>query len=487
MPQTSGTRRHGKACVIGSGPNGLAAAIILAQAGMDVEVFEAEPTIGGGARTLPLTLPGFHHDFGSAVHPMAAGSPFFSSLPLADYGLEWIHPPSPLAHPLDDGTAVTLERDFAAAEAALGPDGPAWRRLMQPFASHWPDLAADILGPMIAWPKHPFLLARFGLNALLPATTVARRHLHTEPARALFAGLAAHSFMALDQPLSASFGLVLGIAAHAVGWPIPRGGAQSIANALAAHLAHLGGRITTSTPIRCLSDLPASDLILCDITPRQLLALTSQPQAESPANQLSAAYRRQLAAYRYGPAAFKVDYALSRPIPWNAPACLRAATVHLGGSLSAIAASESAMSSGQHSSRPFVLLAQPTLFDPTRAPAGKHIAWAYCHVPNGSAENMLDRLEAQIERFATGFRDCVLARHISSPSDLEASDANLIGGDINGGAINLRQFLFRPTRRQYRTSAPSIYLCSSSTPPGGGVHGMCGFHAATAALRDLQS
>jgi phytoene dehydrogenase-like protein len=481
MPQASGNHRRGKACVIGSGPNGLAAAIVLAQAGLDVEVFEAEPEIGGATRTLDLTLPGFHHDFGSAVHPLAVGSPFFSSLPLADYGLEWIHSPSTLAHPFDDGTAITLDRDLTQTEAALGEDGPAWRRLMQPLATRWPDFTANILRPAIAFPKHPFLLARFGLNALLPATTVARRF-STEPARALFAGLAAHSFMALNQPLSASFGLVLGAAAHAVGWPIPRGGAQSLANALAAHLAHLGGRITTSTRIRSLTDLPASDLTLCDITPRQLLTLAG----ESSPNKLSPTYRRQLAAYKYGPGAFKVDYALSSPIPWNAPACRRAATVHLGGTLAEIAASESTMSSGQHSAKPFVLLAQPTLFDPTRAPAGKHIAWAYCHVPNASTEDMLDRLESQIERFATGFRATILARHISSPSTLEAMDANLVGGDIGGGAVNLRQFLFRPTRRQYRTSAPDIYLCSSSTPPGGGVHGMCGANAARTALRHLQ-
>jgi phytoene dehydrogenase-like protein len=479
MPQRSATRRHEKACVIGAGPNGLAAAIVLAQAGLDVEVFEAEPTVGGATRTMELTLPGFLHDFGSAVHPMAVGSPFFSSLPLKHYGLEWIHSPATLAHPLDDDTAVILNHDLTLAESALGEDGPAWRSLMQPFATHWPDLAADILRPAIAIPKHPFLLARFGLIALLPATTVARRHFRTEPVRALFAGLAAHSFLRLDQPLSASFGLVLGAVSHAVGWPIPRGGAQSLANALAAHLIHLGGRITTSTRIVSLSDLPACDLTLCDITPRQLLAL-------APKSRLTDAYRDKLAAYKYGPAAFKVDYALSSPIPWNAPACHRAATVHVGGSLTDIATSEAAMAAGHHAERPFVLLAQPTLFDPTRAPAGKHIAWAYCHVPNGSDEDMLSRLEQQIERFAVGFRDCILARRISSPATLEAMDANLIGGDISGGAMNLRQFLFRPTRGQYRTSAPDIYLCSSSTPPGGGVHGMCGANAAHLALGNLR-
>jgi phytoene dehydrogenase-like protein len=473
--------RPRKACVIGAGPNGLAAAIVLAHAGLDVDLFEAEPTVGGAARTLDLTIPGFHHDFGSAVHPMAAGSPFFNSLPLAGYGLEWIHSPAPLAHPFDDGTAITLERDLAQTAEALGEDGPAWRTLLQPFVAGWPALTDDILGPILHLPRHPLLLARFGLNAVLSATTLARRRFRTEPARALFAGLAAHSFLSLDQPLSASFGLVLGASAHAVGWPIPRGGAQSLANALAAWFNQLGGRIVTSTPIRSLADLPACDLTLCDITPRQLLALAGE-------NRLTPAYRRQLAAYRFGPAAFKIDYALSRPIPWNAPACLRAATVHIGGTLADIAASESAMAAGRHAEHPFVLLSQPTLFDPTRAPAGKHIAWAYCHVPNGSTESeaTLDRLESQIERFATGFRSTILARHVSSPATLEAIDANLIGGDIGGGAVNLRQLLFRPTRRQYRTSAPNIYLCSSSTPPGGGVHGMCGANAARLALRSLQ-
>jgi phytoene dehydrogenase-like protein len=490
MPQTSNHRRR-KASVIGAGPNGLAAAIVLAQAGLDVELFEAQPTIGGATRTLDLTLPGFHHDFGSAVHPLAAGSPFFTSLPLNDYGLEWIHSPVTLAHPFDDGTAITLPRDLQEAAAALGsacgsenPDGSAWRALIEPLARNWPALTADILRPLPHLPRHPFLLARFGLNAILPATTLARRQFRTEAVRALFAGLAAHSFLSLDQPLSASFGLVLAAAAHAVGWPIPRGGAQSLSNALAAHLIHLGGRIHASSPIRSLNDLPAADLILCDISPRQLLALASP-------GQLTPVYRRNLGRFKYGPAAFKVDYALSAPIPWNAPACLTAATVHLGGTLADIAASESAMASGCHAERPFVLLSQPTLFDPTRAPTGKHIAWAYCHVPHASAESesesevMLDRLESQIERFATGFRSTILARHVSPPATLESMDANLVGGDIGGGATNLRQLLFRPTHRQYRTSAPNIYLCSASTPPGGGVHGMCGANAARQALRDL--
>lgn len=471
--------RGKKACVIGSGPNGLAAAIVLAQAGLCVEVFEAEAQPGGAARTMELTLPGFHHDFGSAVHPMAAGSPFFTSLPLADRGLEWIHSPAPLAHPFDDGTAITLERNFDDAEAALEEDGRAWRNLLEPFARRWARFSRDILQPLLRVPDNPFLLAKFAQDALPPATFVARRRFRNERTRALFAGLAAHSFMSLDESLSASFGMVLAAAAHAVGWPIPRGGAQSIANALSAHLVSLGGSITVSTRIASFDQVRGFDLTMCDITPRQLLRL--------PKGKLSQVYRRQLADYRYGPGIFKVDYALSAPIPWMAKECLRAATVHLGGSMAEIAASEAAVTGGHHAERPFVLLAQPTLFDPSRTPAGKHIAWAYCHVPNGSTFDMLDRLEAQIERFAPGFRECVLARRVFSPADLEGMNANLVGGDIGGGAVDFRQFLFRPTWRQYRTSAEDIYLCSSSTPPGGGVHGMCGYNAATMALRGMKS
>ncbi|HEX3571316.1 MAG TPA: NAD(P)/FAD-dependent oxidoreductase [Acidobacteriaceae bacterium] len=468
-----------KAAVIGSGPNGLSAAIVLAQAGMDVEVFEAQPTPGGGARSMELTLPGFQHDFGSAVHPLGIGSPFFASLGLERYGLEWLHSPAALAHPLDDGTASILYQDLSTTAAALGRDGDAWCSLMEPFSTRWTDLTEDILGPPIHFPRHPFLLARFGRDAILPATTVARTHFTGEPARALFAGIAAHSFLALDSPLSASFGMVLAIAGHAVGWPIPRGGAQAIADALAACLRDLGGTIHVNSPIDRLSDIAEADVILCDITPRQLLAISDGGAAFTPA------YRRQLQAYRYGPGVFKVDYALSSPIPWTAPTCASAATVHLGGTLEEIAASESAIAQGRTARRPFVLLSQPTLFDPTRAPVGKHIAWAYCHVPNGCTEDMLPRLEAQIERFAPGFSATILARHVSTPAILEALNPNLIGGDISGGAITLRQFILRPTPGEYRTSAPNVYLCSSSTPPGGGVHGMCGFHAARTAIRDL--
>ena len=465
-----------KACIIGSGPNGLAAAIVLAQAGFQVVVFEAEPTPGGAARTMELTLPGFLHDFGSAVHPLAAGSPFFSSLPLQDHGLEWVHSPAPLAHPLDDGTAVVLERDLESATTSLGADDRAWRSLVQPFVKRWRDFAPEVLGPVPAIPKHPWLMARFGVHALFSAQAIARRF-HSERTRALFAGLAAHSFLCLDQPLSGAFGVLLAVSAHAVGWPIPRGGSQSLTNTLCRYLETLGGEVKTSSRVESLAELPHYDLILCDLTPRQLLLIADQ--------HLSEGYKRRLQQFRYGPGVFKVDYALSAPIPWKASACLRAATVHLGGSFEEIAASEKTMRDGQPAEHPFVLLAQPSLFDASRAPAGKHTAWAYCHVPNGSKADMLQRVEHQIERFAPGFRGTVLARRVFSPADLENMDANLVGGDISGGAMDLRQFLFRPTSRHYATSAKDVYLCSASTPPGGGVHGMCGYHAAKTALARL--
>ncbi|MGO9515472.1 MAG: phytoene desaturase family protein [Candidatus Korobacteraceae bacterium] len=469
--------RAQRAAVVGAGPNGLSAAIVLAQAGLQVDVFEAEPQAGGAARTLPLTLPGFLHDFGSAVHPMAAGSPFFTSLPLHNYGLEWIHSPAPLAHPLDDGTAVMLERDLGDAEAALGEDGKQWRRLMGPFAEHWSELAHEVLRPVHLLTRHPFLLARLGLVGFPSAVALSQHWFRNPRTKALFAGLAAHSILALDEPLSASFGVMLGAAAHAVGWPIPRGGAQSITDALCGHFAALGGTVKTSTRIESLTAVADYDVILCDVTPRQLLRIAG--------DRLSQSYTRQLERYRYGPAVFKVDYALSSPIPWKAAECLRAATVHIGGTMEEIATSEDSMRHGHHAERPFVLLAQPTLSDPSRAPEGRHVAWAYCHVPNGSTFDMLPRLEAQIERFAPGFRECVLERRVLAPTALEAMDANLVGGDIGGGAVDLRQFLFRPTRRHYATSAHDIYLCSSSTPPGGGVHGMCGYNAAKLALSRL--
>jgi phytoene dehydrogenase-like protein len=470
---------NGRACVIGAGPNGLAAAIVLARGGLQVEVFEAEPQAGGAARTLELTIPGFLHDFGSAVYPLAAGSPFFTSLPLATYGLEWIHSPSALAHPFDDCTAITLERDLNETASSLRRDAKAWRRLMEPLAVHWPELAAEVLRPVHLFSRHPLLLARFGLSAFPPANLLSRILFRDERTKALFAGLAAHSFLSLDQPLSSAFGVLLGAAAHAVGWPIPRGGAQSITNALCNDLAAFGGKVKTSTRVESLSELPGYDLTVCDVTPCQLLKLAE--------GRLSAKYQRRLMKFRYGPGVFKVDYVLQSPIPWKARECLRAATVHLGGSADEIAASEDAMWRGNHADRPFILLAQPSLFDATRTPPGKHTAWAYCHVPNGSGVDVLHRIEAQIERFAPGFRECILARRAFSPADLEKMNANLVGGDINGGALDVRQFLFRPSSHNYATSANDIYLCSSSTPPGGGVHGMCGYHAATLALSRLPS
>jgi phytoene dehydrogenase-like protein len=467
-----------KACVIGAGPNGLASAIVLAQAGLQVDVLEAEPTPGGAARTMELTLPGYRHDFGSAVYPLGAGSPFFSSLPLRDYGLEWIHSPAPLAHPLDDGTAVMLERDLSDTEASLGVDGKGWRKLVQPFVERWNDLAPDVLRPVPSFPKHPWLMACFGMSAVLSARTIARRF-RIERTRALFAGLAAHSFLSLDEPLSAAAGMLMAVLAHAVGWPIPRGGSQSVTDSLCRYLATFGGKVTTPSRVETLSALSGYDLILCDVTPRQLLQLAGK--------RLSDHYNHRLQTYRYGPAVFKVDYALHAPIPWRASGCSRAATLHLGGSLEEIAASEQAVRDGRHADRPFVLLAQPSLFDHSRAPQGKHTAWAYCHVPNGSNTDVLSKLEDQIERFAPGFRDCIVARRVSSPADLERMDANLVGGDIGGGVMDIRQFLFRPTWRHYATSAKDIYICSSSTPPGGGVHGMCGYHAAKMALSRLKS
>jgi len=463
-----------QASIIGSGPNGLAAAIVLAQAGLKVNVFEAENQPGGGVRTLALTLPGFRHDFGSAVHPMAVGSPFFSKLPLSEHGLSWIHGDAPLAHPLDDGTAVMLERDLGDAEREFGLDGKTWRGIVEVPAKNWTAFAGEVLGPLLHLPRHPFLMARFGKNAVLPANTFCRRQFKSERTRALFAGLAAHSFLSLDEPLSAAIGLVLGVAAHAVGWPVPRGGAQAITDALVSLLREFGGAVHLGRRISSLDQAP-QELVLCDVSPRQLIAIAGE--------RLSGSYRKTLAQFQPGPAAFKIDYALSEPIPWKAKECFRAITVHVGGTLEEIALSEKEMATGRHAERPFVLVAQPSLFDSTRAPIGKHTAWAYCHLPNGSRVDMRERIENQIERFAPGFRDCVLARRVSTPLDLEARDANLAGGDISGGAMSIGQTLFRPSLRQYATSSRNIYLCSSSTPPGGGVHGMCGFYAAHVALR----
>ncbi len=463
------------AIVVGSGPNGLAAAITLARAGRSVVVYEANATVGGGVRSAELTLPGFMHDVCSAIHPLGATSPFFRTLPLAEHGLKWIYPPASLAHPFDGGAAALLVRSIRATAETLGLDAAAYRELMSPLVAVWDQLAGALLGPLRP-PRHPLALLRFGRRAIRSARGLAERLFAGERAQAFFGGLGAHAIMPLERSPSAAFGLVLGILGHIAGWPLPRGGAQQIAHALASYLRALGGAIVTGAPVASADDLPPARAVLFDVTPRQLLRLAG--------DRLPAGYRRRLERYRYGPAAFKLDWALEGPIPWAAPACARAATVHLGGTLAEIAASERAAWEGQHAEIPFVLLAQPSLFDPTRAPAGKHVVWAYCHVPNASTFDMTERVERQIERFAPGFRDRILARSMMSPARLERYNPNYIGGDINGGVQDLWQLFTRPTLRlaPYTTPAPGLYICSSSTPPGGGVHGMCGYFAARAAL-----
>src|SRR6266480_7441599 len=467
------------AIVVGSGPNGLAAAITLARAGFSVLVCEANTTIGGGARSAALTLPGFVHDVCSAVHPLAAGSPFFRTLPLERFDLAWIQPEIPLAHPFDDGSAACLYRDVDFTAEQLGGDSRAYRRLMKRLASNWEKLANEFLQPMLHLPRHPLALAGFGIPALCPATSLAKILFKHDAARALFAGIAAHSFLPLESIASSAFGLVLGIAGHAVGWPIPRGGSQAIANALANYLGELGGKIETNHRVENLNDLPKSRAVLLDVSVWGFLRIARE--------QLPSAYRRRLESFRHGPGIFKIDYALSEPIPWKAEACRRAGTIHLGGGIDEIAAAEREVARGEIPERPFVLVAQQSLFDATRAPTGQHTLWAYCHVPFGCDIDMSDRIESQIERFAPGFRDCILARHKMNAADLEKSNLNLAGGDINGGAANLMELIARPilSRTPYRTPLRGVYLCSASTPPGGGVHGMCGYHAARLALREI--
>jgi phytoene dehydrogenase-like protein len=467
------------AVVIGSGPNGLAAAIRAAQAGFAVEVREAASQPGGAARSGELTLPGFIHDLGSAVHPLGIGSPFFSKLALERHGLQWVHSPAELAHPLDDGTAVLLQRDIRQTASQFGSDGDAYRKLFEPLARNWWKLAGEVLPFRFRFPPHPLLLAQFGMRALQPCTVLARTLFHGSRAPALFAGICAHSSLELQSPISASFGMVLGAAGHAVGWPVPRGGAQSIPSALIDLLTQLGGRVITDSPVESLREVEGFDVTLCDVTPRQFLTLAH--------DRLRQPFRQLLERYRYGPGVFKVDWALREPIPWRAKDCGRAITVHVCGSLEEMVASEQAANQGRPPERPFVLLAQPSLFDPTRAPAGRHTAWAYCHVPNGWSGSALEQIESQIERFAPGFRECVLARAVHNTAQMQAWNPNLIGGDINGGKMGLRQFALRPTWRRYRTPLKGVYLCSSSTPPGGAVHGMCGYWAAEWAIRDFRA
>lgn len=464
------------AVVVGSGPNGLAAGIKLAQAGLSVAIFEAKDTIGGGLRSAELTLPGFVHDICSAIHPLGMGSPFFRTLALEEYGLEWIHPSAPLSHPFDDGTVAILERSVDATGLTLGCDAKAYKDLMGSLVENWSKLAPDLLGPL-RFPRHPIAMARFGLLAMRSACSLANSKFSGEQARGLFAGLAAHSIQPLDQPLTAAFGLILGTLGHVVGWPFPKGGSQKIADALAALFYSLGGKIYTGINIESLDQLPNAKAYLLDVTPHQLLKIAH--------NRLPSGYSRRLAKYRYGPGVFKVDWALNSPIPWKAKECLRAGTVHVGGTLKEIATSESEVWKGLHPEKPYILVAQQSLFDATRAPAGKHTGWAYCHVPNGSTFDMTERIESQIERFAPGFRDCILARSTKTAAGLEQYNPNYIGGDITGGVQDIFQLFTRPVARlvPYSTPLPGVYICSSSTPPGGGVHGMCGYHAASAVLR----
>jgi phytoene dehydrogenase-like protein len=463
------------AVVVGSGPNGLAAAIVLASAGLRTVVLERATEVGGGLRSGELTLPGFVHDVCSTVHPLAFASPLFSRLPLERYGLAAVHAPAPLVHLVNEREAVTLERSLAETAATLGVDGEAYRRLLEPLVDGFDQLAASLLGPL-RWPKHPFALGRFGVSALQSLEGLARRFV-TPGARGLLAGVAAHAMRPLNEAATASFALVLAVAGHAVGWPITRGGSRSVAHALAAHLGALGGELRLGEEVTSLAALPPARAYLFDVTPRQLLPIVG--------HELPASYRRRLRQFQYGAGVFKGDWALREPIPWREPACARAATVHLSGTLEAISAGERAVLRGKLAEHPFTLVVQPSLFDPSRAPPHQHTAWAYFHVPHGSREDLGDRLEQEIERFAPGFGDVVLARAFRNCADLERDNPNYVGGDINGGSATLSQLFFRPVARAdpYSTPNPHLFLCSSSTPPGGGVHGMCGYFAARSALK----
>jgi phytoene dehydrogenase-like protein len=467
------------AIVVGSGPNGLAAAIALQQQGLSVLIIEGKNEIGGGLRTAELTLPGFLHDVCSAIHPLAIDSPFFKTLPLEAHGLSYVFPGLDAAHPFDDGTAAVLGRSVEETAKLLGRDEKAYLKLINPLVQDWPIIAADVLGPL-HFPKHPIAMAKFGLKALTSATFLAKRF-ETKEARGLWAGMAAHSIQPLSNLTTSAIGLVLMAAGHLKGWPIPVGGSQQITNALASYFISLGGKIETGHFVKSLKELPSAKAILFDTTPKQLLQIAG--------HQFSTLYKWQLEKYRYGMGVFKIDWALAEPIPFKALAARTAGTVHIGNTLEEIATAEKLTWHGKKVENPFVLLAQQSLFDASRAPAGKHTAWGYCHVPNGSTEDMSSIIEKQVERFAPGFRDRILAKHTMNTAQIEAYNPNYIGGDINGGIIDLGQLFTRPALRSspYRTSSKGLYICSSSTPPGGGVHGMCGYHAAKRALKDIFS
>ncbi len=472
-------KRDYDAVVVGSGPNGLAAAILLQQNGLRVLVIEGKSTIGGGMRSAELTLPGFTHDICSAIHPLAVGSPFFQTLPLQEHGLKYIYPGIAAAHPFDSGKAAALRQSIEETASSFGQDAETYRKLMRPIVNDWPSIATDVLGPL-HYPDHPIAMAKFGLKALPSATTLARRF-KTEEVQGFLAGMGAHSMQPLTKLTTAAVALVLMTSGHLKGWPLPKGGTQKIADALASYFLSLGGKIETDFYIKSLEQLPSSHAVLFDITPRQLLQIAG--------HKFSSIYKWQLERYRYGMGVFKVDWALDGPIPFEAEECRQAGTTHIGGTLSEIASSEEQVWQGGHPEKPFVLLTQQSLFDSSRAPEGKQTGWAYCHVPNGSTVDMTDFIEEQVERFAPGFRDRILAKHTMNPSQMQEYNPNYIGGDINGGVIDLGQLFTRPALRwsPYRTSAKSLYICSSATPPGGGVHGMCGYWAAKRALKDVFS
>ena len=473
--QNAGVINQYDAVVVGSGPNGLAAAIEVARRGGRVVTYEAAAEIGGGTRTQELTAPGFLHDVCAAVHPLGVASPFFRSLPLDDHGLEWLHFDIPLSHPLPGDSAAVLHHSLIETAVDLGTDEGRYEKLMAPLVEHFEDLLDDVLGPLLTVPQHPIRLSRFGVAAMLPATLLAGRF-STEQAKALIAGLAAHSVAPLDRPFTAAIGMVLGAAGHAHGWPIAKGGSAAIGRAMADYLEDLGGEIVTDHPVESLDEVPTADVYLLDVMPAAAVGIAGDRVGRS---------RGRLESWKHGPGVFKVDWALNAPIPWSDPWSTRAGTVHVGGTMREVVAAEAASAEGRLTDTPFVLVSQPTLIDHTRAPEGNHVAWAYCHVPNGSGADMTLAIEKQIERFAPGFRDTIIARHTMNPADYAAYNANYVGGDIGGGALNISQLLARPrlSANPYRIG-DQVYLCSSATPPGAGVHGMCGFHAAQAALED---